>query len=162
MKARALNSVVREGLVSAGIWWVENALPKHFDPSAVQRYDFEARNAAYLAVKRKMVKVREWESGHRGQWIPAPKPPGPLIWTGKLRESTQRSPSSFAIRATATANKKFVKVPVPLPHPMSEANCSELVRMIQSEADAMGKVAWELITQLFSVYGNQSVEEIIN
>lgn len=147
IKLRLLNNIIRDALYQAGVKWVTDYLPKHFEPSAVQRYQYGARNPKYNIIKRRMTRVRTWRRGKKGgDWIPAPDPKGPLVWTGNLRDSLLRkSPQDFNIKATSSSSKHQVKVPCPLPHPMSAENAAELVRMNNEEFEVLQKYVFEII-----------------
>ncbi len=147
VKLRELNSIIREGLTKAAEWWIEECLPKHFESGAVQRYSMVARKPAYLAVKRRMQKVRLWAPGYKkGAWVPAPKPSGPLCWTGELKRTLlSKSIYDFNIKAVSTSNKHKVTIPCPIPHPMAKENAAEITRLIQSEMQTMQDIAFEYI-----------------
>jgi hypothetical protein len=149
IKLRLLNSIIRDALYQTGVKWVTDDLPKHFEQGAYQRYGYDARNTRYNAIKRRMLRVRTWRHGRTGgNWIPAPKPPSPLRWTDNLKDSLlRRSPADFNIKATSTSNKHTVRVPCPLPHPMSAQNANELVRLNQEEFEALQQYAFNLIQQ---------------
>jgi hypothetical protein len=162
IRLRELNAIIREGLTVVAGWWITECLPKHFLPSGVQRYGYSARKPSYLAVKRRMQKVRLWEAGYKkGAWVPAPKPPGPLVWTGELRRTLlEKSPEDFNIKAIATSKKQTVRVPCPIPHPMSKEQTGELTRIINEEFRMMHEIAFEYIAAKLDAIKEQTVTAI--
>src|SRR5262249_50666262 len=103
-----------------------------------------SRSRRYLEIKKRMTRVRKWKTK---EWMPAPKPPMPLQWTGDLNKTIQEivgNPSAH-IKATSTTNRQRVKVPIRLPHPMRRVNAAEIVRLIKSEYDELMKRAVKVL-----------------
>lgn len=156
---REFNSLVREALTEAAKWWIEHFLPLHFEPSAVRRYGYAARKAEHNAIKRRARMVKK--PGTAQTYVPAPKPPAPLVYTGELkREVLSRPVSAFKIKATATGKKQKVRVPVRIPHPINPKNSGELTKLVNEELKMMHFVAMETLKDLLANWQAESKEQI--
>ncbi len=158
IRLREMNKIIRDGLYETGVKWVSDCLPLHFEPSAVQRYQYHARSSKYLFVKNRATRVRLWRRGRKGgEWITAPQPKGPLCWTGTLRTSVlTKTPTAFNIKTTSTSTKHTLRVPVPLPHPMPASTTPELVRINQEEFKMLSKFLFDYVVNRLN-----SIEELV-
>lgn len=155
MMLREFNGYVRQAMHGAGEYWVTHILPLHFLPSAVHRYAYISRTERYLRRKRRATRVREW----RGQWVNAVQPPLPLVWSDALRRSTRRPLSEWNIRATATANRQKVVVPVRLPHPMNPKNAGEITRVNNEDIRNMRRIIEQNVRTVVAM--NRGHDEVI-
>lgn len=143
MARRQFNAIVRLGLEAAARHWITHFLPLHFDPRAVQRYQYDARGRRYLERKRRGGPVRAWRSAAT---VPAPRPAAPLVYTGELKRTLlEKPPNSYRLVLAATANKQTVRVKIPFPHPLRPENAPELVRLTNDEIAEMQRVAIETV-----------------
>lgn len=157
IKKRLWNEFMRDGLREVGEYWVANYLPRHFEPSAYQRYQYAARNALYTRIKARATRVRPWMGTQRMGWVPSQQPPRPWVWSGLTRETLLgKSPSDFNIRPVATSKKQTVTVKLPIPHPISKDHSDELGRLNKEELDQLCDIAFNhIVTRL-----NQAHEEV--
>ncbi|HET6325797.1 MAG TPA: hypothetical protein VFG04_14060, partial [Planctomycetaceae bacterium] len=91
-------------------------------------------------------RVRPWIGKTRGDWVTAPKPVRPWVWSGlTMNQLLSKHPSEFNIKATATTKRQQVKVPLPVPHPVTTDHAGELGRLRDDEFKAMHQVAFDYI-----------------
>ena len=164
MRVKQFNTIVREALLFAAKYWIENFLPLHFTSTAYQRYQYSRRGSTYNAIKEKMQMVQPWQSRKKygPKTIPAPKPPLPWVWSGDLRtQLLSMSPDQFRISATATSQRQRVRVPLPSPHPIPAGHKGELSKINREEMEIMTKVAFERFVLLMGQYAGGWVESKI-
>lgn len=135
---REWNRLVREALEEdVAPYWILNYLPLHFEPGAVQRYSYAARQEKYNRKKRTrdVVKIK-------GKVVPLAKPTGPLVLTGELRTSLLgKTPEQFNSKATVTSKKWQLRIPLRIPHPINPRNSGELSRYIHEEISRLQMIA---------------------
>ena len=83
---RGLAKIFLEAMQEAGLRWHRDTLPKHFEPGASTRYQYESRTRAYRRRKQRL-------KGH-GR---------PLEWSGTLKRAVTRM-------AQVTGSKQTVRV----------------------------------------------------
>lgn len=146
IRKRLLNEIVREGLREAAEFWITHYLPIHFTQSAYSRYQYSARSQRYLAIKARAQKIRPWIGTSRGDWVAAPKPPRPWVWSGEtIHQLLGMTPEEFTIKAIATTKKQRVEVKLPVPHPTSPDHKGELGKLTQDEFKQMHEIAFAYI-----------------
>ncbi|WP_166820517.1 hypothetical protein [Thalassoroseus pseudoceratinae] len=156
---REFNALVREALIEAAEFWIKEFLPLHFESSAVRRYGYAARKSYYNKLKRRARMILK--PGTAQQYVPAPKPPGPLVYTGELKKEVLSRPvSAFKIKATATGKKQKVRVPVRIPHPINPKNSGELTKLVNEELKMMHRVATEALKERLAKWQAESREQI--
>ena len=146
IKKKLLNTIMRDGLQLTGEFWVEHFLPEHFKQGAQGKYNYELVSKVYAIIKNRAKRVRPWIGRTRGEWVPAPKPVRPWVWSGiTMRELLSKSPSEFNIKPVATTNKQTVKVPIKVPHPITSEHAGELGRLTDDEFKVMHKFCFDYI-----------------
>ena len=135
---REYNRMVRASLEAAARYWIANFLPEHFKPGAATKYGYKARSANYEAIKRLARRVQMWP--RTGQFVTAPKPSSPLVWTGALREALLGR-QQFNIKATATSKRQAVTIALPIPHPIPPYLRDEIIRVTDAELEVLHRVA---------------------
>jgi hypothetical protein len=146
IKKRLLNTIMRDALKATGEFWVKEFLPLHFQQGATAKYNYALVNKIYAIIKNRAKRVRPWIGRTRGDWVPAPKPVRPWVWSGyTMYELLGKAPSQFNIRPVATTAKQTVTVPLPVPHPISSEHSGELGRMTDDEFRLMHKFCFDYV-----------------
>lgn len=112
---RETNRILKEAWFEMGLLWHTTMMPRHFEPSAMHRYNYKPRTPRYL--KRKLR-----EHGHQN----------PLEFSGRSKLQAQ-----FRRRITSTSKGVRVTMRAPTlsfrPHPSSPRMREELVRLTRGE-----------------------------
>lgn len=134
MKQAEFNRAVKWALTEAGLMWVQEFLPRHFETMAFGRYNYAPRGRGYQERKRRVTGMQ----------------PIPLVFFGELRSTVLANRGKGLIRvvATATANRQQVRVPVRIPHPINPKNKGELVRTTKDEYQQVGRHANRVLRQM--------------
>lgn len=134
-----LNSMVRESLRAALLYWLRVFRPQHFGKGASARYKYVPRARRYNEAKARFGWVWNY---HLKVRMLRPKPVEDLQYTGDLKERvTGPAPTSFNIVATATANRSSARVGVPLGWPYSKKIADEVTLLLQEEERVLHAVA---------------------
>ena len=157
---RELNNIFKAGFEEAGRFWLANFAPLHFGNAATHRYHYASRSARTLRIKARATHVRDWKTRER---VPLRRPNGALVWTGKLQDKVNtlaKEPLSVNLKSSGVGGKEYVRVLIPLPHPMRHSNAEELTRLIPSEIKAMQDVALTYIHRKLGLAAPRTVTVI--
>jgi hypothetical protein len=157
---RELNNIFKAGFEEAGRFWLKEFAPLHFGNSATHRYNYAARSPRTLRIKARAQFVRHWKTRER---VPLRRPNGALVWTGDLKDTVLRlasDPSKVKLASSGVGGKEYVRVKIPLPHPMRFTNAEELTRLIPSEIAAMQNVAMNYIHSRLGLQAPRTVTVI--
>lgn len=134
------NRWIREGYTAAGLLWVQHYALKHFEPGAVQRYQYSPRKDKY---RRKRAAIARARGEQPADWVFS----GVARGIARMRAA---NPFMARVNARATSNKQFVQVPIPIGHAIRPGRTdlsSELGRLTNDEMIAMTRVVREHLAE---------------
>lgn len=158
IKRREWNEIVRVCLRAAANFWLRMFALKHFEPGGIQRYGMAARSPDYVRRRNARAQARGEAGGAN------------LVWTGKAREIARMRaayPELLAnLDARATSNKQYVRVPIPIGHPINpriatDGGSNDFGKLVNEEVAAMNRVARdELEAQMLTRFRQKETVEL--
>ncbi len=141
---KRMESAVREALRTALVYWRRTYAKEHFEPGAVNRYNYQSRTKLYMLRKARVKKHQK-----------------PLVWSGTLRQMVlgqfpqprvTRSGSEIkghmALRVPTYTYYTKTKSGTPAP-----PKYDELVATNDQEADTMAQIVLETIDRVMAKAG---------
>jgi hypothetical protein len=141
---------VREGMVEAAKWLIENNLRRDkWKAGAGDKYHFDPRDRKYLNKKMFAKFVRDPETGI---YVPPRKPTQDLVYIGYLVDYIKGKPAdAYNIEKTSVQTRVRVRVPIPTPHRMQKAQYEELGEWTLYEYVAMRRILFSYIARKLGV-----------